>query len=85
MCRDGFGVDANADFNVSSCLALIVVLGPRLFPLASSSSLPLDAVFLSSLSSDTGDESAKKDYDYECFEQKNRLKETTLARSLSFG
>jgi len=31
MCLVGFGVAANADFRVSSCLALIVVLGPRRF------------------------------------------------------
>lgn len=31
MCRVGFGVATNAAFNVSSCLALMVVLGPRLF------------------------------------------------------
>lgn len=31
MCRVGFGVATNAAFNVSSCLALMVVRGPRLF------------------------------------------------------
>lgn len=30
MCRVGFGVATNAAFNVSSCLALMVVRGPRL-------------------------------------------------------
>lgn len=29
MCRVGFGVATNAAFNVSSCLALMVVRGPR--------------------------------------------------------
>lgn len=38
ICRVGFGVAANAAFSVSSCLALIVVRGPRRFwpPLPSS-------------------------------------------------
>lgn len=30
MCLVGLGVVAKADFNVSSCFALMVVLGPRL-------------------------------------------------------
>lgn len=29
MCRVGFGVATNAAFNVSNCLALMVVRGPR--------------------------------------------------------
>lgn len=31
MCRVGFGVALKAAFNVSNCLALIVVLGPLRF------------------------------------------------------
>ena len=58
ICRDGFGVAANADFSVSNCFALMVVRGPLRFPFApSSSSLPFDVVFLSSLSSEIGDDS----------------------------
>ena len=58
MCRDGFGVAAKADFSVSNCFAFMVVRGPRRFPFApSSSSLPFDVVFLSSLSSEIGEDS----------------------------
>ena len=32
MCLVGLGVWLNAVFRISSCLALIVVLGPRLLP-----------------------------------------------------
>ena len=32
ICLVGFGVAAKAAFSVSSCLALMVVLGPRLLP-----------------------------------------------------
>lgn len=39
MCRVGFGVWLNAVFNTSSCLALIVVRGPRLFEPPPSSGL----------------------------------------------
>lgn len=35
MCRVGFGVAANAALRISSCFALMVVLGPLLFPFAS--------------------------------------------------
>lgn len=31
ICRVGFGVAENADLSTSSCLALMVVLGPRRF------------------------------------------------------
>lgn len=44
MCRVGFGVWLNAFFNTSSCLALIVVRGPRRFePFAPSSGLLFSA------------------------------------------
>jgi len=43
MCLVGFGVAANADFSVSSCLALIVVLGPRRFAPAAPAPLPAAA------------------------------------------
>lgn len=41
MCLVGFGVAANAAFRVSSCLAFMVVLGPRRFPTALCSSFSL--------------------------------------------
>lgn len=41
MCLVGFGVAANAAFSVSSCLALMVVRGPRRFPTALCSSVSL--------------------------------------------
>lgn len=41
MCLVGFGVAANAAFRVSSCLAFMVVLGPRRLPTALCSSLSL--------------------------------------------
>ena len=58
MCLEGLGVAAKACFSVSNCFALIVVRGPRRLQLApSSSSLPFEVVVLSSLSSETGDDS----------------------------
>lgn len=47
MCRVGFGVAANAAFRVSSCLALMVVRGPRRFPTALCSSFSLPHTSLS--------------------------------------
>lgn len=41
MCLVGFGVAANAAFRVSSCLAFMVVRGPRRFPTALCSSFSL--------------------------------------------
>jgi len=40
MCLVGFGVAANADLSVSSCLALIVVRGPRRLAPAAPAPLP---------------------------------------------
>lgn len=40
MCRVGFGVAANAAFRMSSCLALIVVRGPRRFCIEERASSP---------------------------------------------
>lgn len=54
MCLVGFGVDAKAAFSVSSCLALMVVRGPRRFPLRLGSS---GSVLAASLS-DSGPTSA---------------------------
>lgn len=47
MCRVGLGVAANAAFRVSSCLALMVVRGPRRFPPRFWSSFSLLTVSLS--------------------------------------
>lgn len=47
MCRVGFGVATNAAFRVSSCLALMVVRGPRRFVLEFCSSFSLLLVSLS--------------------------------------
>lgn len=47
MCLVGFGVAANAAFSVSSCLALMVVRGPRRFPTAPCSSFSLPHASLS--------------------------------------
>lgn len=47
MCLVGFGVAAKAAFRVSSCLAFIVVRGPRRFPTALCSSFSLLHVSLS--------------------------------------
>lgn len=47
MCLVGLGVAANAAFSVSSCLALIVVRGPRRFPPRFWSSFSLFTVSLS--------------------------------------
>lgn len=40
ICLVGLGVDEKAFFNISNCLALMVVLGPRLFDPAPPSPLP---------------------------------------------
>ena len=42
MCRVGFGVSEKACFNVSSCFAFIVVLGPLLLVPGVFSSLPTE-------------------------------------------
>jgi len=47
MCRVGFGVATNAAFKVSSCLALMVVRGPRRFVHEFCSSFSLLLVSLS--------------------------------------
>lgn len=47
MCLVGLGVAANAAFSVSSCLALMVVRGPRRFPPRFWSSFSLLTVSLS--------------------------------------
>lgn len=47
ICLVGFGVATNAAFNVSSCLALMVVRGPRRFPPRFWSSFSLLTVSLS--------------------------------------
>lgn len=50
MCLVGLGVCENAVFSISSCLALIVVLGPRLFDPELPSSGDLFSVWLSLVS-----------------------------------
>ena len=39
-CLDGFGMQLNVDLSASSCLVLIVVLGPRRLPLHVVSTCP---------------------------------------------
>lgn len=50
MCRVGLGVCEKAVFSISSCLALIVVLGPRLLDPELPSSGDLFSVWLSLVS-----------------------------------
>jgi hypothetical protein len=56
MCRVGFGVCENAVFRISSCLALIVVLGPRRFEPAPLSSGLLFSVCESRISASPSSE-----------------------------